>query len=125
MVEGDVVEAVRVVVPFPPPRSPPRERACSQASRNQVNRSRNTDHAARTCERFVYSILIITMILHGRQFLRKSRGAKGMWAFFSSSWMCLSGDDWLGWTNSYHVDKTVLENTNTGEAKNQFQGIQR
>ena len=40
--------------------------------RDHVNRARNADHAARTCERFVYSIVRITRfydLKHGRHFL--------------------------------------------------------
>ena len=65
--------------------------------RDQVNRARNTDDAARTCERFVYSTVKITR-LHDYQtwqthFSRNSRGAQRFVGFFS--WLCVSDADWL------------------------------
>ena len=54
-----------------------------------MNRARNTDHASRTCERFVYLIVKISdnqdfmIIKHGRHIcLRNSRGAQRYVGFF-------------------------------------------
>ena len=56
----------------------------------------------------------------------ESHEVRKVCGLFSSSWMCLSGVDWLGrQTPITWINWTVLENTSTGEAKNQFQGIQR
>ena len=54
---------------------------------SQVNRARNADQAARTCETFVYSIVKITRLLniikHGRHIFREIHAVrKGLWAFF-------------------------------------------
>ena len=67
--------------------------------RDHVNRARNTDHAARTCERFVlfYGQNNKTVWLSNMAdiFLKQIYEVrKGMWAFFS--WLCFPGSDWLG-----------------------------
>ena len=53
--------------------------------RDHVNRARNADHAARTCERFVYSIVKITRLYDyqtWRTHLINVRGAQRYVGFF-------------------------------------------
>ena len=54
--------------------------------RDQVNRTGNTDHAARTCQRFLYSTVSITRLYDYQtwqtQFVRNSRGAQRFVGFF-------------------------------------------
>ena len=54
--------------------------------RLHVNRARNTDHAARTCERFVYSIVKITRLYDSQiwqtHFEEIYELRKGLWASF-------------------------------------------
>ena len=62
-----------------------------------MNRARNADHAARTCERFVYFIVKITSVWLSNMadtLLKNSRGAQRYVGFFS--WLCFSDADWLG-----------------------------
>ena len=64
---------------------------------DHVNRAGNTDQAARTCERFVYSIVKITIVWlsNGRHiFWRAAQGAQRFVGLFS--WLCFSDADWLG-----------------------------
>ena len=54
---------------------------------DNVNRARNADHAARTCERFVYSIVKILkdfmIIKRDRHIFREIHEVcRGLWAFF-------------------------------------------
>ena len=80
---------------------------------DHVNRARNADQAARTCERFVYSIVTVTRFLDYEAWhicLRNSQGAQRYMGFFSS--LCFSDADWL--------DRQTLitwswEQTNTNE----------
>ena len=57
--------------------------------RDQVNRTRNANHAARTRERFVYSIVRITRLMI---IIHEAR--KGIWAFFLDRVFLVA--DWLG-----------------------------
>ena len=62
-----------------------------------MNRARNADHVARTCERFVYSTVKITRLYDYQTWLceKFTRGAKACGAFFL---------DWLiGWADKLHV----------------------
>ena len=58
-----------------------------------MNRARNTDHARRTCERFVYSKVKITRLYDYQtwQTSLEKEVRKGMWAFFSRLLI-----DWAG-----------------------------
>ena len=64
-----------------------------------MNRPRNADHVARTCERFVYSTVKLTRFciqlsnMEGKFFEKFMSCAKVMWAFFLD---CFSDADWLG-----------------------------
>ena len=59
---------------------------------DHVNRARNADHAARTCERFVYSIVKIRFYDY-QTWLTHSQGAQRYVGFFH--WLCFSNADWL------------------------------
>ena len=69
---------------------------CARSTRDQVNRIRYADHATRTRERFVYSIVTITRVYDyqtGQIFFEKfTRCAKVCGLF---SWLCFSNADWL------------------------------
>ena len=60
---------------------------CALVRRDDVNRARNADHAARTCERIIYFIMKMTRLhdIHALQthFLRNSRGVQRFMDFFS------------------------------------------
>ena len=59
--------------------------------RDHVNRARNADHAARTCERFVYSIVKITRLYDYQTW--QTRFWRNLLELFS--WLCFSDADWL------------------------------
>ena len=65
---------------------------------DQVNSARNADHAVRTCEKFVYSIVKITRLndyhtSRPTHFEEIYAVRKGMWVFIS--WLCFADADWL------------------------------
>ena len=80
-----------------------------------MNRARNADHATKTCERFVYSIVRITSVYDDKtcktHFLRNSRSAQRFVGFF---FLILLFGCWLAeQTNSYHVEVLVETQTKT------------
>ena len=74
--------------------------------RDLVNRTRNTDHAARTCERFAYSIVIITRLYDYQTWRTHSFEArKGLWAFFLDCAFRML----IGWADTDHVEGERFE----------------
>ena len=78
-----------------------------------MNRTRNADHAARTCERFVYSIVKITRLYDYQTWqTRGEMGAQRFVGFFLS--MCFSAADWLGrqtsitWKERERVTEVIM-----------------
>ena len=70
--------------------------------RNHVNRAQNADQAARTCERFVYSIVKIIWLSNVTDIFREIQEVrKGLRAFYS--WLCFLVADWLGEQFSDHM----------------------
>ena len=69
--------------------------------RDHVNRARNADHAARTCESFVYSVVKITRLYDYQTWQTDHEMRKGMWAFLCvpdcAFWML------IGWEDKLHL----------------------
>ena len=81
------------------PSLPPPPHCAATQAKIWVNRARNADHAVKTCERFVYSIVKITRLYvyqtcMADTFFSNSRGVQRFVGFFS--WLCFLDADWLG-----------------------------
>ena len=64
--------------------------------RDHVNRARTADHAARTREKFVYSVVKVTRLYQPTPFfLEIHEVRKDLWAFFLDC-TSVSSADWLG-----------------------------
>ena len=80
--------------------------------RDHVNRARNADHAARTCEKFVYSVVKVTRLYQPTPFFyRNSWGAQRFMGFFS--WLRFSFECWLA--GQAHSDNMVCKTVQNSE----------